>query len=193
MAHPTDLPIRHFATSAAWEKWLAAHYEKEKGLWLRLSKKNSGERSVTYDEALDVALCYGWIDGQKQPYDDASWLQRFTPRRAKSAWSKRNTQHVQRLIKVGRMQASGLQEVTLAKKDGRWQRAYDSHSTMEIPADFLKVLEKNKKAKSFFETLNKQNLYAIVYRLQTAKKPETREKRIKMFVEMLAKSEVLHP
>ena len=161
-------------------------------MWLRIYKKGSGTASVTYAEALDVALCYGWIDSHKRPKDTRSWLQRFGPRRARSVWSRLNTQHAERLIKAGRMKPAGLREVEAARKDDRWQRAYDSPGATVIPADFLKELSKNKKAKSFFEGLNKANTYAIAYRLQTAKKPETRERRMRSILAMMAKGEKFH-
>src|SRR5262249_5070117 len=173
--------------------WLEANHVGSEGIWLRIFKKESGEQSITYSEALEQSLCFGWIDGQKQPYDESSWLQKFCPRRAKSGWSRINTQHVERLIKTGQMTHAGLAVVEAAKADGRWQAAYDSPRNAAPPEDFLKALGKDKKAKAFFETLNKANVYAIVYRLQTAKKPETRAKRLKMILEMLARSEKFHP
>ena len=147
---------------------------------------------MTYAEGLDEALCCGWIDGQLDKYDEKSWLRKFTPRRSKSVWSKRNIEHVNRLIQAGKMKLAGLKEVEAAKADGRWERAYDSPSAMQVPEDFLKELSKDKKAKAFFETLNKANTYAIAWRLQTAKKPETREKRMKAILEMLKRGEKLH-
>jgi len=187
-----DLPIVFFESPAQWAEWLAAHHAEASGVWLRMFKKGTGIPSVTYAEALDEALCYGWIDGQKNKYDDQSWLQRFTPRRAKSIWSKINTGHVERLINAGKMKAAGIKEIEAAKHDGRWQKAYDSHKNMTMPEDFLKELEKDAPARAFFETLDKTNLYAIAFRLQTAKKAETREKRMKAILEMLAKGEKLH-
>ena len=155
-------------------------------------KKDSGVKSVTYDEALDVALCYGWIDGQKNKHDARSWVQKFTPRRARSIWSKRNVEHVERLIAEGKMTAAGWVQIEAAKADGRWTRAYDAAKDMKVPEDFLKELSKNKKAKAFFDTLNKANTYAIAWRLQTAKKPETRERRMNALLEMMKKGEKLH-
>ena len=148
--------------------------------------------TITYAEALDVALCYGWIDGQKKPYDTKSWLQKFTPRRPKSIWSKGNREHIARLEKSGKMRAAGSKQVAAAKADGRWEQAYDSQSNMVVPADFLKELAKNKKAETFFKLLSKTNTYAIVWRLQTAKKIETRDKRMKAILEMLKKEEKFH-
>jgi uncharacterized protein YdeI (YjbR/CyaY-like superfamily) len=187
-----EAPIKAFSSASVWETWLSANHAKSDGLWLQIFKKDSGEKTITYDEALDAALCYGWIDGQKDKYDEKSWLQKFTPRRVKSVWSKRNKEHVARLTKDKRMKSAGLAQVTAAKKDGRWERAYDSPSSMKVPEDFLKELAKNKKAESFFKTLSKANTYAIAWRLQTAKKPETREKRMKMLLEMLTKEEKLY-
>lgn len=146
-------------------------------------------RIISYAEALDVALCYGWIDGQKQAHDEQAWLQKFSPRRAKSIWSKKNTEHVERLINEGRMRPTGLKAVEKAKADGSWGKAYDSPSKMTIPEDFLKELSKNKKAEAIFRGLSKTNLFSIGFRLQTVKKQETREKRIKAIIEMLAKGE----
>jgi uncharacterized protein YdeI (YjbR/CyaY-like superfamily) len=155
-------------------------------------KKDSGKTTGTHDAAIDEALCFGWFDGQADKYDENSWLQKFTPRRPKSLWSKRNRERVARLIKKKRMQPAGLKEVEAAKKDGRWNQAYDSPKNMEVPADFLNELKKNKKAYEFFKTLNKANTFAIGWRLQTAKKPETREKRMKAILGMLQKGEKLH-
>lgn len=189
---PEEYPILSFHTPADFENWLAENHNTVRGIWLRLFKKDSGEVSVTYLEALHEALCYGWIDGQAKKHDDQSWIQKFTPRGPRSIWSKRNTKFVEELIAQGRMQPAGLAEVERAKADGRWQKAYDSPSEMTIPDEFIKAVSKNKKAKAFFETLNKTNRYAIAWRLQTAKKPETKEKRIKMIIDMLAKGEKFH-
>ena len=188
----TDLPIISFNSQKEWTNWLDKNHAKSSGLWLRLFKKDSDVASVTYAEALDEALCYGWIDGQLDKYDEKSWLRKFSPRRPKSIWSKRNIEHVNRLTAAGKMKPAGLKEVEAAKADGRWGRAYDSPSAMQVPADFLKALSRDKKAQTFFETLNKANTYAIAWRLQTAKKPETREKRMKAILEMLKRGEKLH-
>ncbi len=187
-----DAPTESFASANAWEQWLAANHAKSDGIWLRIFNKDSGEKTVTYAEALDDALCYGWIDGQKKKFDSDSWIQKFTPRRARSIWSKRNIEHIERLTNENRMQAAGLQAFEEAKKDGRLAAAYDSPSNSTTPDDFLKLLEKNEKAKAFFDSLNKTNKYAITWRLQTAKKPETREKRMNIILEMLAKGEKFH-
>jgi uncharacterized protein YdeI (YjbR/CyaY-like superfamily) len=186
------LKILTFKSPVAFRNWLEKNQADSEGFWLRVFKKDSSEESISYGEALDQALCYGWIDGQKRAHDDLSWLQKFTPRRPKSGWSKINTQHIERLIKSGEMTPAGLKEVEAAKGDGRWKAAYDSFGNATIPDDFLRELAKSKKAKSFFETLNKTNLYSIAYRLQTAKKPETREKRMKAIIERLARRERFH-
>lgn len=192
MALPTDLPIRAFKTQKDFHQWLASHHASAEGLWVRIYKKDSGKATVTYAEALDEALCYGWIDGLKKSYDADSWIQRFTPRRARSVWSKINTQHIARLTKEGRMKAAGLAQVEAAKADGRWKAAYDSGRNATVPADFLRALRKDKKALAFFESLNAANRYAIIYRLQTAKKPETRSRRMEMILTMMAKGEKFH-
>lgn len=187
-----DYPVIAFETPKKWEDWLKKQHTKSPGLWLRMYKKGTGIKSIDYAQALDVALCYGWIDGQKNSYDEESWVQKFTPRGAKSVWSKKNTEHIDRLTKEGKMQPAGLAVVEAAKKDGRWDRAYEGQSKATLPQDFLDALEKNKKAKAFFETLNKVNKYAIFYRIQHAKKQETRERKIKEFVAMLSRGEKLH-
>jgi uncharacterized protein YdeI (YjbR/CyaY-like superfamily) len=185
-------PIISFASPAEWHAWLAENHATSNGVWLKFFKKVSGRKSISYAEALDEALCHGWIDGQVKSYDAVSWLHKFTPRRPKSLWSKINTGHVARLHKLKKMKPAGLATVEAAKRDGRWQAAYDSPGNATIPKDFLDLLGKNKKAKAFFETLNKTNLYSIAWRLQTAKKPETRERRMKAILAMLAKGEKFH-
>jgi uncharacterized protein YdeI (YjbR/CyaY-like superfamily) len=184
-----NLKIISFPDASHFDKWLEKNHSSFKGIWMRIFKKGSGKKSIDYTAALDEALSYGWIDGQKAKGNDESWLQKFTPRGAKSGWSRNNTLHAERLIKTGKMKPSGLKEVMEAKKDGRWQKAYESQHSASLPDDFKKALDKNKKAKSFFETLNKVNVYTIIYRLHTAKKPETRERRFKKFMEMLEKGE----
>jgi uncharacterized protein YdeI (YjbR/CyaY-like superfamily) len=181
-----------FASPRAFRAWLTKNHKRSEGILLRIYKKDSGMATVTYAEALDQALCYGWIDGQKQPHDAQSWLQKFTPRRPNSGWSKNNTKHAERLIKSGVMTAAGLREVEGAKADGRWQAAYDAFGSATVPDDFLKELSRNKKAKAFFATLNKTNLYSIAYRLQTANRPETRAKRMLAIIAMLARGEKFH-
>jgi uncharacterized protein YdeI (YjbR/CyaY-like superfamily) len=193
MATPSEAPVLAFDSPRAWEAWLAKHHAGSEGVWLRIYKKASGKASVTYAEALDAALCYGWIDSHKRPKDGRSWLQRFGPRRANSAWSRINTRNAERLMESGRMKPPGLKAVEAAREDGRWQRAYDSPRAAAIPEDFLKRLSGNKKALAFFAGLNKANTYAIAYRLQTAKRPETREKRMLAILAMLARGESFHP
>jgi len=171
---------------------MAKEHTRAPGLFLRIYKKDSGVPSVTYAEALDQALCFGWIDGQKLPFDAISWVQKFTPRRAKSGWSKKNVGHVDRLIREGQMTPAGLEEIEAAKADGRWAAAYDSPANATVPPEFLEELARNAKAKQFYATLNKTNRYSIVYRLQTAKRPQTRMKRIKLIIEMLARGEKFH-
>ncbi len=187
-----ELAIELFTSAPDFETWLKKNGANSDGLWLRLAKKASPLESVSYIEALEVALCYGWIDGLKKSYDEDSWLQKFTPRRAKSIWSKINRDRVQELIESGRMQAAGLSEVERAKADGRWDAAYDSMSNAEIPDDLAIAFESNPKAAAFFATLTGSNRYAVLYRIQTAKKAETRAKRVKQFVEMLDWEEKIH-
>ena len=182
-----------FKSSAEFRQWLKKNHAQSDGIWLRIFKKSSNEKSLTYAEALDQALCFGWIDGQKKPFDEQSWLQKFTRRRPRSGWSKINTQHVMRLTKAGAMTAAGLDAVEAAKADGRWKAAYASQRNAGAPEDLLRELGKDKKAMAFFETLNKANVYSIVHRLQTAKKPETREKRMKMILAMMAQGKKFHP
>lgn len=188
----TEAPIKAFTSNKEWEKWLAENHATSDGIWLQIFKKDSRTKTVTYDEALDEALCFGWIDGQKKSCDEKSFLQKFTPRRSKSIWSKRNKKHIARLIEAGKLKSSGLKEVEAAKVDGRWEQAYDSPSIMKVPDDFLKELKKNKKAYDFFLTLNKANVYAIAWRLQTAKKLETRQKRMSTILEMMKEGKRLH-
>ncbi len=192
MPKTPEKPILTCESQKEWEKWLKKNWTDTTGVRLRFFKKASGKQTFTYAEALDSALCFGWIDGQAHPDDADSWLQNFTQRRARSPWSKRNIAHTERLIKEGRMQASGQAEIDRAKKDGRWERAYDAPSDMKVPEDFLKELKKDTKTKAFFDTLNKANLYAIAWRLHDAKKPQTREKRLKHFLEMMKKGEKFH-
>ena len=191
MALPVDLPVQHFQDQAAWEEWLSAN-TGSKGLWLKIAKKDSGIASVNYAQALDVALCHGWIDGQKKGLDAQFFLQRFTPRRPRSLWSKINIGHVERLTAAGRMASAGQREVDAAKADGRWQAAYAGSSLMEVPAELAAALARNRKAKAFFETLDKTNRYSFCWRVHTARKPETRTARAAKFVKMLAKGEKIH-
>ena len=184
-----ELPMLPFASVPLWEQWLFEHHAQLAGVWIKLAKKAIGIASVTYDEALDVALCYGWIDGQRNSHDDHYFLQKFTPRRPKSLWSKRNIDKVAMLIAAGRMQPSGLAEVERAKQDGRWQAAYDSQKNMVVPEDFLKALGENKPAQTFFNTLSKSNVYVIALRLATAKQPATRQRRLSALLAMLESGE----
>ena len=189
MSQLNTLPILEFKTVQSFETWLEKHHANSLGFWLKIAKKDSGKKSINYAQALEVALCYGWIDGQKNAYDEQAYLQKFCPRREKSNWSKINCGHVERLIQEGRMRPAGLIAVEKAKADGRWEKAYDSPSKMTIPDDFLKELKKNKRAKEFFKGLNKTNLFFIGFQLQTAKKQETREKRMKEIIKKLEKGE----
>lgn len=186
------VPIIEFKTAEKFETWLEKNQDNSNGLWLKIFKKDSGKKTISYAEALDVALCYGWIDGQKKTFDELAYLQKFCPRRDKSIWSKINIGHVERLIEAGRMKPGGLKAIDKAKENGNWEKAYDSPSKMTIPEDFLKELRKNKKAEAFYNGLNKTNLFSIGFRLQTAKKQETREKRMKEIIEMLARGEKFH-
>lgn len=189
MTKPTELPTLVFESKKKFAEWLAKNYDKSAGTWLKLAKKGTGIPSVTYAEALDVALCYGWIDGQRNGFDEIYFLQKFTPRRPKSIWSKINAEKVERLIASGEMKPSGLKAVEAAKQDGRWDAAYSSQKNISVPADFQSALDRNKKAKAFFETLTGSRRYAFLFRIETAKKAETRDKRIRIFVEMLEKGE----
>jgi len=188
---PTDLPIKLFRTEAAWETWLAAHGDAP-GVWLKIAKKDTGATSVSYSQALDVALCHGWIDGLKRSCDAQYFLQRFTPRKAKSLWSKLNIARVEKLVAAERMQAGGAREVAAAKADGRWGAAYDAASVMEVPAELVAALKKNAKARKAFEALDRTNRYAFCWRVHTAKKPETKAARVEKFVEMLERGEKIH-
>jgi uncharacterized protein YdeI (YjbR/CyaY-like superfamily) len=192
VAPASDYPILLFADRAAFRRWLSEHHDSQPGLWLRIAKAASPLVSVTYAEALDVALCFGWIDGQKKSYDADSFLQKFTPRQKRSSWSKRNREHVARLIASGEMHRAGLAAVEAAKADGRWDRAYDSPGKATVPDDLQAALDQQPEAKAFFETLKGANRYAILYRIQAAVKPETRARRIAEFVAMLQRRETLH-
>jgi uncharacterized protein YdeI (YjbR/CyaY-like superfamily) len=189
---PVLQPIISFATAKAVRVWFKKNHTKSDGMWLRFFKKATGKKTVSYAEALDEALCVGWIDGQVKKYDEQSWIQKFTPRRKRSLWSKRNKEHVARLISEKRIQPAGLAAIAAAKKDGRWESAYDSPKNMQVPMDFLRQIKKNKKAHEFFKTLNKSNTYAIAWHLQTARKPETRRRRMEKFLQMLAQEQKLY-
>ena len=187
----SELPIKPFAGKAKWVEWLAKQHDKSTGLWLKLAKKDSGIKSITYEEALDIALCYGWIDGQKKGFDDKYWLQKFTPRGKKSIWSKINTEKAERLIASGEMKPAGLTAIDAAKQDGRWDAAYASQKNMSIPEDLQAALDKNKKARAFFAKLKSAERYSFLFRIHHAKKPETRARHIQKFVEMLEREEKL--
>lgn len=193
MSAALEYPTQLFKSKAAFAKWLDQHHASERGVWLQLAKATSKLQSISRDNALDVALCYGWIDGQAKSLDADFWLQKFTPRGKRSVWSKRNQEHVARLSASGEMQPAGLAAVEAAKADGRWERAYDAPSTAVVPADLQAALDAHPKANAFFLTLNSQNRYSILHRVQTAIKAETRARRIEQFVAMLERNEKLHP
>jgi uncharacterized protein YdeI (YjbR/CyaY-like superfamily) len=190
--HQTKPLIRAFKDAKAWEAWLSKNQGATDGLWMRIAKKASRTKSITYAEAVEIALCYGWIDGQKKPESETTWLQRFVPRRPRSIWSKINREKAIALIASGKMQPAGLGEIERAQKDGRWESAYDSPRNAGIHPDFQKALDKSPRAKAFFKTINAANRYAIIWRLHTAKKAETRERLTRTFIEMLEKGETLH-
>ena len=193
MTPKPDLPILPFASRDAWEAWLGEHHATSDGLWLKLAKKASGIETVSYAEAVEVALCYGWIDGQKASFDEDYWLQRFTPRRPRSRWSKVNRQKATELIERGEMRPAGLREVERARADGRWDAAYDAQSTATVPEDLRRELDRNDKAREFFATLDSRNRYAILYQIGDAKKPQTRARRIEKYMAMLAEGKKLYP
>jgi uncharacterized protein YdeI (YjbR/CyaY-like superfamily) len=186
-------PVLPFETAAAFERWLAKEHRSATVVWIKHAKKGTGMASITWSEAVDVALCYGWIDGQSKSLDDRHFVQRYTPRRATSVWSKLNRERVARLIAAGRIQPAGLAEIERAKADGRWDAAYDSPKTAAVPDDLARALAKHPTAKAAFATLDATNRYAILHRLMTAKQPETRARRLATFVEMLAAGKTLHP
>ena len=186
------LPILPFSSQKDWEDWLAKNHQTSKGLWLKIAKKDTGIDTVTYAEALDGALCHGWIDGQKGALDDSFWLQKFTPRGPRSKWSKINREKAEALIEAGRMKPAGLVAIEQARSDGRWEQAYDSQSKAAVPEDLQKELDRNPKAAAFFATLDSANRYAVLYRIQEAKKPETRARRIEKFIGMLNRGEKIH-
>jgi uncharacterized protein YdeI (YjbR/CyaY-like superfamily) len=187
-----DPPVKSFRTPAAWETWLEKHHGDEAGIWMKFAKKGTGATTVTYAEALEVALCWGWIDSQARGLDETHYLQRFTPRRKRSKWSKINRDAATRLITTGAMKAPGLREVERAKEDGRWAAAYAGSSAATVPEDLERALRRNKAAREFFATLSSQNRYAFLYRIEDAKRPETRARRVAQFVEMLARDEKFH-
>ncbi len=192
-AGAADQPVLLFQQQKDWERWLRRNHDSSPGVWLRLGKKNSAVISVSYQEALEIALSYGWIDGQKRSKDESCWLQRFVPRGRRSIWSRINREKAEALIRNGKMRPPGLAAVDLAKQDGRWQAAYDSPSRATVPADLKRALDQHPKAKAFFATLDRKNRYAILFRIQTVKKPETRTRRVQHFIDMLNRGETVHP
>jgi len=187
-----ELPIRLFAEPAELEAWLEENHASSEGLWLKIAKKGAPETSVTYGEALELALCFGWIDSQKRGFDETHFLQRFTPRRPRGRWSKINREKAEGLIEAGKLRPTGLAEVEAAKADGRWEAAYEGQRTAKVPPDLQRELNANPAAAEFFASLDSANRYAIVYRLDEAKKPETRERRLRKFVAMLERGEKVH-
>jgi len=185
-------PIRGFKTQKDFASWLDKNHDKSSGLWVRIGKKGSGIKSVTYAEALEAALCYGWIDGLKKPESEKAWLQRFVARRPRSLWSKINRDKALALIAAGRMKAAGHAEIERAKKDGRWDAAYDSPSKATVPTDLQQELDRHPSAAAFFNTLDRINRYAIIWRVQTARTAETRQRRVRNLIDMLEKGEKLH-
>ena len=188
----SDTAATLFKSAKAFDAWLKKHHATSDGLWLKIAKKGAGEPSVTYPEAVEIALCWGWIDGQKKGLDDQHFLQRFTPRRARSIWSKINVDKVAALVEAGRIQPAGQAQIDAAKTDGRWDKAYDSARTSSVPDDLQAALEASPQAKAFFATISASNRYAVLWRVQTAVKPETRARRIAKLVEMLGHGEVVH-
>ena len=189
----TELPIHHFERQQDWSTWLNENHATSPGVWLQLAKKGADTPSVSYEEAIEIALCFGWIDGQKQTHSEQFWLQKFTRRSGKSVWSKINKDKALALVKAGSMKPAGLKEIERAKIDGRWDAAYDSASKATVPSDFQSALDSNARAKDFFGTLDSRNRYAVLFRIQTAKKAETRAKKISQFVLMLERHEKVHP
>jgi uncharacterized protein YdeI (YjbR/CyaY-like superfamily) len=188
-----DLPTLTFASQADWETWLAAHHAAARGVWIKMAKKATGISSITHAEALESALCYGWIDGQRNSFDDRYFLQKFTPRKPRSGWSRVNREKALGLIAAGKMRPAGLREVERAQADGRWDAAYEPQSAITVPEDLQRELDANPDAQAFFNTLDSRNRYAILYRIQTAKKAETRAARLQKFVAMLAQGQKIYP
>jgi len=193
MSSPPDLPTLPFASAEAFRAWLTERHDSSDGLWLAIAKKGSGVASVTYDEAVEIALCFGWIDSQKGKLDDSYYVQRFTPRRSRSPWSKTNRARAEALIERGEMTGAGLAEIERARSDGRWDAAYDGQKTATVPDDLRRALDVNPEAAAFFATLDSRNRYAILYRVQDAKRPATRAARIETFVAMLAAGDTPYP
>ena len=190
---PDHAPKLLFKDEKAWAAWLQKNHQTSTGVWMRVAKKDSGLESVSYPEALEVAICYGWIDGQKRPENERTWLQKFLPRSEKSIWSKINREKALALIESRRMRPAGLKAIERAKINGRWESAYDSPSRATVPADFQAALRANSLAREFFEKLDRANRYAILFRIQTVKKAETRTRKIQQFIEMLKRQEKIHP
>jgi uncharacterized protein YdeI (YjbR/CyaY-like superfamily) len=188
-----DLPVILFASAAELEAWLEVEHAESEGLWLKIARKDSGVESVSYAEAVELGLCFGWIDGQARRFDDRHYLQRYTPRRARSKWSRLNREKVEALAAAGRMRPSGLAAVEAARADGRWDAAYEPASTAEVPPDLQRELKRDQAARAGFEALDGANRYAVIYRLNDAKRPETRERRLRKFLEMLRNGETIHP
>lgn len=193
MSQNSDYPLLTFENQSQWEDWLEVHHAEAQGIWAKMAKKGSGIPSITYAELVEAALCYGWIDGQSKSIDEQYWMQKFTPRKPNSKWSKINREKVEGLIAAGRMRPAGLQQVEKAKADGRWDAAYDPPSKASVPEDFQRELNQHPQAQEFFNTLNSTNRYAILYRIQTAKKPETRAARIQKIIEMLLAQQKFYP
>ncbi|HEU5105415.1 MAG TPA: YdeI/OmpD-associated family protein [Solirubrobacterales bacterium] len=194
MAGPADeLPVLLFASSAELEAWLDENHGSADGVWLKIAKKGAPEPSVTYAEALEVALCFGWIDSQKRGLDETHFLQRFTPRRPRGRWSKINREKAEALIEAGQMRPAGLAEVEAAKADGRWEAAYEGQKSAKVPPDLQRELDANPAVAEFFASLDSANRYAILYRLDEAKKPETRDRRLRKYIAMLERGEKIHP
>jgi uncharacterized protein YdeI (YjbR/CyaY-like superfamily) len=188
-----DLDVKRFASAAVCERWFEEYHVQSPGIWIQIAKRGAPSPSVTYAQALEIALCFGWIDGRKEALDDHFWLQMFTPRRPRSPWSRINREKAEALSKQGRMRPAGLMAVELAKADGRWAAAYESQSRSSVPTDLQRALDANPAARAFFATIARHNRYAILYRVHTAKKPETRASRIATYVAMLAEGKTLHP
>jgi uncharacterized protein YdeI (YjbR/CyaY-like superfamily) len=193
VAQDDGLPRIRFASAAEWEAWLERNHASSEGAWIEMAKKGTGVESVRYPEVLESALCFGWIDGRREALDERFFLQRFTPRRPRSRWSRINRETAERLIAEGRMRPAGLNEVERARADGRWDAAYESQSRSTVPDDLRRELDARPRARAFFDGLNSQNRYAILYRLQDAKRPETRARRLAQFVAMLEAGETIHP
>lgn len=187
-----EFEICLFSTQEEWEIWLQENHSISPGVWVKIAKKGCAVSSVSYDEALNGALCYGWIDSRKEKFDECFWLQRFTPRRSKSPWSAINRGKVEELLKQGKIRPAGMVEIEKARQDGRWEAAYPSQSQAEIPEDLRKALDEHPAAREFFETLNRVNRFAILYRLRSAKKAETRQKRLAMFIQMLSEQRKIY-